>query len=315
MVKFLSISLAFIVLFACGDDEKAVEVVKLTTFKDKLSYILGAEQSRMVTESKDPNLDRLDYNAIIEGFKKGIKNPGSMSQDCYETVQALYGPNGQDFDTTYLTKGCDCIGLSIGSAFIQKWTQMEGVDKVDLDKAVIGFQHGLERRDTLIVRADRDEIFGNFVNDLNKVFIDRNKALENEMLSIAKALPNAKVLPNGVVVEVIQEGKGGMPSSDSDVKADYILTNAKGDTLESSFQYKVQRGGETPAFNLRGVIPGWTQTFPSLKKGGKYRLFIPGELAYGAQSNFEPLCFYIDFIDFGVAGSIVKPQPETPYGR
>lgn len=315
MVKFLSISFAFIVLFSCGNEDKPVENIKLSSTKDKLSYILGAEQSRMVTESKDPNLDRLDYNAIIEGFKKGIKNPGSMSQDCYETVQALYGPNGQDFDTTYLTKGCDCIGLSIGSAFIQKWTQMEGIDKVDLDKAVIGFQHGLERRDTLIVRADRDEIFGNFVNDLNKVFIDRNKVLENEMLSKAKELPNAKVLPNGIVVEVIQEGKGGSPMPNSDVIADYILTNAKGDTLESSFQYKVQRGGESPSFNLGGVIRGWTQTFPTLKKGGKYRLFIPGELAYGAESNFEPLCFYVEFIDFGVAGSIVKPQPQSPYGR
>ena len=75
MMKFLSISLAFIVLFACGDDEKAVEVVKLTTFKDKLSYVLGAEHSKMVTQSGDPNLDLLDFNAIIEGFKKGVKNP------------------------------------------------------------------------------------------------------------------------------------------------------------------------------------------------------------------------------------------------
>ena len=315
MMKFLSISLAFIVLFACGNDEKAVEVVKLTTFKDKLSYVLGAEHSKMVTQSGDPNLDLLDFNAIIEGFKKGVKNPGQMSQECYETVQSLYGPDGQDFDTTYLTKGCDCIGLSIGTSFVQNWTKMEGIDKIDLDKAVIGFQHGLEKRDTIVAKTEREEIYSNFVKDLNQVFIKRNKALEVNFIAKAKALPNAKVLPNGVVVEVIQEGKGGMPSSDSDVKADYILTNAKGDTLESSFQYKVQRGGESPSFNLGGVIPGWTQTFPSLKKGGKYRLFIPGELAYGAQSNFEPLCFYIDFIDFGVAGSIVKPQPETPYGR
>lgn len=315
MVKFLSISFAFIFLFSCGNDDKPVEVVKLTTFKDKLSYIVGAEHSKMILDSKDPNLDRLDYNAIIDGFKRGVKKPGTMSQECYETVQSLYGPDGQDFDTTYLKKGCDCIGFSVGAAFIQNWTKMEGLDKIDLDKAIVGFQHGLERRDTIIAKTERDEIYTNFITDLNKVFIGRNKALEVDFMAKAKALPNAKVLPNGIVVEVIKEGNGGSPSSDSDVRADYILTNAKGDTLESSFQYKVQRGGESPTFNLSRVIPGWTQGFQSLKKGGKYRMFIPGALAYGEQSNFEPLCFYIEFLDFGPANSIVQPEPQSPYGR
>jgi hypothetical protein len=32
-------------------------------------------------------------------------------------------------------------------------------------------------------------------------------------------------------------------------------------------------------------------------------------LAYGVRSNFEPLCFYIEFIDFGEKGTLVKPRP------
>lgn len=314
MLKFLYIAVFATVLVSCGEDNKVEEQVDLSTFKDKLSYVIGADHAKMVTESGDPNLSRLDYNALIEGFEKGVKSHEGMTQACIESIQGLLGPDGQDFDTTYLEAGCNCIGVSVGTVFHERWTKLGGLYKLDLAKVKIGFQHGIEKRDTLIPSAERTEIAANFTNDLNKIIVKKNKVLEVALLTKAKAISGSKVLDNGIVVEVIQEGKGGSPLANSDVKADYILTNAKGDTLESSFQYKVQRGGESPSFNLAQVIPGWTQGFQSLKKGGKYRMYIPGELAYGAQSNFEALCFYIEFIDFGEAGSIVKPQPPQ-FGR
>lgn len=293
--------------FIVEGDRTPIENVKLESFKDSLSYVLGAEHSKMVTESGDPNLSQLDYNALIDGFKKGLENPTVMTQECIEAMQGLYGPNGQDFDTTYLVKGCDCIGNSVATVFVQSWTKKGGIDKVDFDKVAIGFQHGLEKRDTLISREERSEIYSNFQKDLSKILVDKNKELEITFLAEAKSRPNSKTLDNGIVVEVIQEGYGGFPKSNSDVVADYIQMNVKGDTIDSSYEYKVQRGGESPAFNLGDVIPGWNQGFQYLKKGGKYRMFIPGELGYGEQSNFEPLCFYIEFIDFGKKGSLVKP--------
>lgn len=315
MFKVISFSLLTGLLLSCGEEKSKTpeEIVKLDNFKDRLSYVMGAEHSKMVTESGDPNLNQLDYNALIDGFKKGLENPTGMTQECIEAIQGLYGPNGQDFDTTYLIKGCDCIGNSVATVFVQSWTKKGGIDKVDFDKVAVGFQHGLEKRDTLISREERSEIYSNFQKDLSKILIDKNKELEIAFLAEAKERANTKTLDNGIVIETIKEGSGASPKSDSDVKADYILTNALGDTLESSFEYKVQRGGESPAFNLGGVIPGWTQGFQHLKKGGKYRMFIPGELAYGEQSNFEPLCFYIEFIDFGIAGTLVKPR-QAPAG-
>ncbi len=292
-------------LMSCGEDKTAEETVKLDTFKDKLSYALGAEHAKMITESGDPNLAKLKFDKIIEGFEEGAKSPAAFDKGCQETIQKLYGPYGQDFDTTYLDAGCICIGKTVGSVFSEGWKKKGVFDKIDLKIAKIGFQQALEKKDTLIAMDVRSKMVNDFI-------IDINRKNGSELMAKAKKLPNVQVLPNGLIIQTIQEGTGGSPTSADDVKADYVLTSTYGDTIESSFDYKKQAGKDIPAFNLSGVIPGWTQGFPHLKKGGKYKLFIPGELAYGAQKGFESLVFYIEFHDFGKAGTLVKPQPQQP---
>jgi hypothetical protein len=46
-----------------------------------------------------------------------------------------------------------------------------------------------------------------------------------------------------------------------------------------------------------------------MKKGGKYRVYIPWNLAYGEQMGKESLCFLIELIDYAPEGTFVKPQP------
>lgn len=303
MKKVVYLFISLVALASCGDDKPTAENVKLENFKDRISYALGAEQAKMILESQDPNKDRHDAANIIEGFNEGVKSEDAFDKDCQATIQKLYGPYGQDFDTTYLKAGSICIGKSVGSIFYSGLKKKDALSQVDMEMAKIGFQHALENRDTLIKLDERNKMLMDFITDISA-------KSSSKMMASAKKLPNTHTLPEGIIIQTIQEGTGGSPTATDDVKADYILMSAEGDTMESSFQYKQQQGGEIPAFNLSQVIPGWTKGFQTLKKGGKYKLYVPADLAYGPQKG--ALCFYIEFIDFGKAGSLVKPRPQQP---
>lgn len=133
---------------------------------------------------------------------------------------------------------------------------------------------------------------------------------KNDSVFWSKALKSSlsEVGTSGIYVQVIEQGSGGKPNSESDVEVHYILTNNLGDTLESTFHSK-----NTLKINLAHVIKGWKEGFPALNKGGKYRLFVPYEKAYKNGPKEAPhgaLCFYIEFIDFGPRGTIAPP-PRT----
>lgn len=74
------------------------------------------------------------------------------------------------------------------------------------------------------------------------------------------------------------EGSGEEVKPGAKVTAHYTGAVASDGTI---FQSSLDRGEPIP-FSLDGVIRGWTDGVPGMKVGGKRRLIIPAELAYGA---------------------------------
>jgi FKBP-type peptidyl-prolyl cis-trans isomerase FklB len=88
-----------------------------------------------------------------------------------------------------------------------------------------------------------------------------------------------KATESGLLYEVISEGTGEAPKATDTVEVHYQGTLINGSVFDSS----IERG--TPAkFPVNRVIAGWTEALQMMKVGGKWRLHIPAELAYGAQS-------------------------------
>jgi len=309
MKRFFMLFITAAVLMSCGEKTEVVEdeVVELKDFKDRLSYVLGSVNAKSIVGQDDPNVARLDMQLVAKGFESNLND--KMPDGCEETLMKLFGPYYQDFDSTYAADGAECLGKLTAYAFYRDMKSLGGLEKIDLKMVVSGFKHGLLKKDTLVADAEKQTILQNFIMDLN---VSNGK----KMIDDAKKKPGVQVFENGIVMEVIQDGKGGSPLPTDDVKVEYILTSATGDTIQSSYDMKKMKG-TTDAVALKlngGVIPGWSYALPKMKKGGKYRLWVPWELAYGEQMGKESLCFLIELVDYAKEGTFVKPEAMSNPG-
>ncbi|MFC7049105.1 FKBP-type peptidyl-prolyl cis-trans isomerase [Emcibacter nanhaiensis] len=91
-----------------------------------------------------------------------------------------------------------------------------------------------------------------------------------------KDKPGIIVTESGLQYRVLLEGTGKSPKATDTVTVHYEGTLTDGTKFDSSYD----RG--TPlSFPLNQVIRGWTEGLQLMKEGGKYKFFIPSELAYG----------------------------------
>lgn len=302
MKKFFLPLITLVIVSACGSDAPEVEIVNLETFEDRLSYALGAMNGNALME--EPNANQLDKEALVQGFSDNYSD--QSVEDCNGVMLKLYGPYGMDFDTTYRKEGSICKGRQLGHFFYKGMSEFDKLGKIRKDKLVKGFEHALDRADTLMSFQEQQTIIAEFYKAILKESADN-------MFAKARKIPNIKEIEGGILIETIEEGKGGSPTEQDDVKADYILMASTGDTIQNSLLFRQDPTdlSQAPAFNLQQVFMGWTKSFPNLKKGGKYRLYLPWEMVNDPRLQDQSVCFYVHFIDYGPAYSIAE-KPQMP---
>lgn len=289
-------------LSSCSNDD-STETLELKTSKQELSYVFGADHAGQLVNSGDPNFSKYDKLEIIKGFEIGIKDEKAFGPECQKTLEKLMGTTRQEFNAAYAKDGSNCIGKVLGSVFLSGWKKNGELNKFDLKFVTEGFKAALNGTDTLVPSAERNKIVQDFMAEVNKKMALKTQQDEKPYFASIKNKKGIESLPEGLLLETVRPGKGGKPAPGDDVQVDYILTNTKGDTIESSFAMK-KMGQPMPAFNLNGVIRGWTVGVPFMQKGGAYRLYVPTALAYGK----EPLVFYIELNNFGKPGTLAKAQ-------
>ncbi|EDY86550.1 fkbp-type peptidyl-prolyl cis-trans isomerase fkpa [gamma proteobacterium HTCC5015] len=109
-------------------------------------------------------------------------------------------------------------------------------------------------------------------------------AQNNRQKSQAFLAKNAKktsvtTTESGLQYEVIEEGDGISPKIEDEVLVHYHGTLIDGRVFDSS----VERG-EPVTLHLEKVISGWREGLLLMRRGGKFKFYIPPELGYGAQS-------------------------------
>ena len=109
---------------------------------------------------------------------------------------------------------------------------------------------------------------------------EKNKREGEAFLAQNKARPGVVTLPSGLQYEVITEGTGPTPKATDMVTTHYRGTLIDGTEFDSSY-----KRGEPVTFSVGGVIKGWTEALQLMKVGSKWKLYIPSDLAYGAQQR------------------------------
>jgi len=134
---------------------------------------------------------------------------------------------------------------------------------------------------------------------------DENAAASTAFFARLKENKSIVELPSGLRYEIIQPGTGPAPASTATVQVHYTGTLIDGEVFDSS----VQRG-EPAEFPLDQVIPGWTEGIQKVSKGGKIKLYIPSNLAYGDEGRpgippASALVFEVELLD-------IKATPPAP---
>lgn len=169
------------------------------------------------------------------------------------------------------------IGLGIG----QNLSGM-GANGISVDDFAQAIKDVLEGNPTVISHQEAREIVNTYFEELESKMSSASIEQGKAFLEENKKRSNIVTLPSGLQYEVIIEGTGKLAQATDQVKCHYEGTLIDGTLFDSS----VKRG-QPAVFGVNQVIPGWVEALQLMPEGSKWKLYIPSDLAYGAQGAGE----------------------------
>ncbi len=220
---------------------------------------------------------------------------------------------GQLKNKSSLTSEVDSVSYAIGLDMAKKI--QDNFDEMDRDLFIQGFLNGVDSTSTLLVKKEsvnniiRDYFMKKQEEKMKKDQEEATKKAEKEFgeykkenekfLAENKTKKGVLTTDSGLQYVVLKEGKGESPKATSRVKVHYHGTLIDGTVFDSSVERK-----QPQEFGVGQVIKGWTEGLQLMKPGGKYKFFIPQELAYGATPRpggkikpFAALIFEVELLE------------------
>jgi len=169
------------------------------------------------------------------------------------------------------------IGLNMGKSLVQG-----GLNDLDTEAFMLGVEDALGNKESRLTDLELETAF----SVLQKEAEVKLAKLGEESMTVGKKFLEENGKRKGVVTtasglqyEVLKKAEGAKPKATDVVSVHYEGKLIDGKVFDSS----VARG-QPVEFPLNGVIKGWTEGLQLMQVGEKYRLYIPGNLAYGEQS-------------------------------
>jgi FKBP-type peptidyl-prolyl cis-trans isomerase FklB len=187
------------------------------------------------------------------------------------------------------------------------------VGDLDMDAFSEGVDDFLKHNETQLPQAEMQAALKQHYQELQsakQALAAANKEKGDKYRAENAKKSGVNVLESGLQYEVLKPGEGDSPKTEDRVEVHYKGTLIDGTEFDSSYAR-----GAPIQFNLKGVVPGFKEAIEHMKPGGKWRVVMPPELAYGAKGAGkkigpnETLIFEIEYL--GLAKADPKTAPEA----
>jgi FKBP-type peptidyl-prolyl cis-trans isomerase len=189
----------------------------------------------------------------VFGLQMGCEKKPKLDNDMSRASYAIGQQIGSNLKNQNLELDKESLAISIKDVLENKPSRLK---PEEIQQALTKLQETINARQATAATENAQK---------GKAFLDTNKAAAGVVTTAS-----------GLQMQIVEEGKGKMPTEKDTVKAHYKGALIDGKVFDSSYDR-----GQPAEFPVNQVIKGWTEALTSMKVGTKAKLFIPPELGYG----------------------------------
>ena len=229
---------------------------------------------------------------------------GTPAAEGSKETKALLPNKAQVDSASYL------IGVNFGS-----WIKGNNFGELNYDQVIKGIKDWMKAEGTPSDSAffkqfkidpnEMQTVLDNYITKRRAYAGALNREVGEKYIEKFLKEDGAMQTESGLAYMILEPGSEKKAVSNKDT----VWVNYKGTLIDGT----VFDQNDNISFPLGNVIAGWTEGMKLVGEGGKIKLVIPGDLAYGEYGNrsIEPNTTLVFDVDLLKVGSYVEPVEES----